>query len=411
MSTPTPAQSSGAAAAARFAEIFSQEDFVAFAKEFNSNGGLSEELRALMEKLDAALFGLLLSLRDQGLLSKIQKVERRGLRWCDQWNAMVDGDDTFSPEIVEPLTPHVISGSVSACSPSRGEQPEKAYGQLLKSIENAEFRLDHFLSGSCAITGDRVRVQFRQGTWEAVALKRVDGKLLELDPTPAPRMVQMSIPAPTGRMLIADWFRVAGRAFTNAVATPRRPIDTHLDVSNAAVSYAKEHGFLSFFVGGTSPSLYRDHGEAGEGGRMIVANLDEDHPFENSGARKHHLASVDTELWWVSIIDEAVLRDILIKELGHTEGQEKFERFLCTKGAFQRFEIEPGELHASIPLEPGSFKHFDCKNEPLSLQGVHDMHAVLSTKPLEWQLWTERPFDHDLDGAQDNQTMRERQRA
>lgn len=134
----------------------------------------------------------------------------------------------------------------------------------------------------------------------------------------------IDINIPTGEILCADSLPYGHEVFKDI-----RNRDTRISVNSykgcydETMEYAKLNA-LHMYVGNTCPSLYKS-GNTLVVGRPTVIETDEEEievsPLENS----EEIGWICTDLWWASIIDFSIYKELLIKTFGEEEGLKKIE--------------------------------------------------------------------------------------
>jgi len=239
-------------------------------------------------------------------------------------------------------------------------------------------------STKCGATGVPLNVVLGSG-WRAVlAERRSKGEALgsgfeyiPVGPSPEDEVRHVSIPAPSGKMLAADWFRLDGNAFTEAVNARdlNFDINTGFGMRQQTEHYAKEHGFLSIFVGNTSPHLYRR-------GEFDVIGNELDEGRRPSPGKSQ--ASFCTDLWWATIIDAQILREVLVKHHGEQAGSAAFDAFI-KDGDYKSFEVPKGEYHAHFTDLPGYLVNYEPEGADVSWAPYRDVYCVLGQEQLQWR--------------------------
>jgi hypothetical protein len=358
-----------------FQEVLPRETYDnAISKTFNDEA---------VQLFEVAVASHMLKLREQGRLLPIEVDERRGFKWTENWNKLVLGHDVLLYELISPIAQHVRYAARASTEVDRRQVAADLLDGALGASSDVVFHID----GQCQITGSRAVIRIGSG-WQ---LKLSRSRLREgargfdysdFEPVPPPSMIQVHVDAPSGKILVADWFRLPDNEFTEYCkdGEPEGSLSTQYGINLRTEFLAKSKGVLSIFVGNSSPSIYQD------GNRLLLANLEE--VTAHSGRKK--LADTCTDLWWVTMMDEQLLRQRL-GEFLHDQGKadSAIDEYL-ESGQCEVIEVPPGTLFMSFPCVADTFREFDCNDQPLSLQFVNELYAVMSSQPIEWVEWADR---------------------
>lgn len=383
-----------AQAPVRFEQFFTYEQYVAGGAYMGQDvemddPGQKAAFRAFLDEIDVAAAQFMTSLFDAGSMQRIEHTERRGIPFASAWNRMVEGEreDYTVRTVARPLSKDLYTAlcRVNNLSNRGPVSLPHEYARLCDSYSTGVFRHAFIVDSDevCNATGLSIHTYVRSG-WRPALVQRTaagpswrDGsKYSRVGPTPVEEVLHVTIPAPSGRMLIADWFRFDDNLFTELVDARNLnfKINTSFGCRQQTEHYAREHGFLSVSVGNSSPGVFRrkDHDLLGSSNGELP-----------SAVTGKQVASVCTDLWWATIIDEEVLRNKVCARLGVSAGQAAFDRFIA-EGSFEVFSVAPGTLHAYFTAQRGALSRFKCETTQISRRGFYDVYAVLSHKELAW---------------------------
>jgi len=388
-----------------FASRFTYEQFLAFRDAWDFSTGYPdnalpardesatsrkrrEEITDLFER---NLFEHLVAVRDQGGLRRIEDVDGRDLAWPLEWGHFAEGGAVRDPgDFVRPFMASIMPDFVSRLPGAKDtRQVRDLYNALVDQIDQGAIDIEYRLDADCTLTGVRPFMKMSEG-WAISAYREPEfgpksfpRTLIPIGPVPPVEMVEVRIPAPSGRIMVADWFRMANNVFTDAVfkRTSRAPINTEHGKVRETVNHAAQLGVLTIFSGNSSPEIIR------EGGHMVLGLFDEEHPAQRA-RNKDVLAKVITDLWWTTMVDVDVFKALVRQELGEEEGEAAAQAYLA-EGSYTVVNVAPGELYAYLPSVRGYMREFECETEEVSLQHVDKMFAVLSSEPLAWRRWAE----------------------
>jgi hypothetical protein len=156
-----------------------------------------------------------------------------------------------------------------------------------------------------------------------------------------PHYIRHSINFSSGELLVTDWFKIY--EFNNRVNSIKKDVlnSPEYAVQNSEY-YIRKCGFVSVYVENTKPSLIR----VGDG--LIVGEIDHDDP--------RHVGSIQTDLWWASLIDRERLVQILSIPLGVPEAKDVIQRYV-TFNNVMRVRIPPGDYHVTYCATSTEFRH------------------------------------------------------
>lgn len=333
----------------------------------------------LEEVLSQALGRYLLAMRDAGQLQPIPHLERRvgPFHFTAKWNAMVAGG---SPnETVLGLIRYSIGWTASL---AKYKQPVNA-DYLYRLVESGNFEWNTMGDArvKCHVTGETLEVQLTG--WQAQLGRRRHeaGRGHYFEPlagdAPAPTVDTIRIPAPSGELLIADWFRLENNEFTKAVKEGQQSIEVNSEAGmRAQTQQYAALGFASVFVGNTGPAILQI------GDDLLIGRQ----PVEEKKSH-HHKGSVCTDLWWATIIDRQVLTDILAARHGVDRASTLISGYLAKPSTVCTIvRVPPGELHVNYVAGGELRAGFTC-DDPLasSIDALDDCFAVVSARPMQWR--------------------------
>lgn len=261
--------------------------------------------------------------------------------------------------------------------------PEKLTIQIrelwIHAVEKGSFELT-LPDFCCPQTGLRSDVLFEN--WKAFAAfseeipdPRGNGyisRLVPIDPKTiaAPATETISIPVPSGRLLIADWIHIP--AFNALIEA----LDKATDIGSTAGrlertrQYAETLGVGHVF--GANPSILATEG-------AITAVYRE----SNRKKKPHCLGEVDGPLRWTTVVDYEHLFSLLAPALGHEAARIAVDH--CASRSIEA-TVAPGEHHLYFAGDPWTFQatapeHFHIA--PLAMEKSGFPVFALTERPLE----------------------------
>lgn len=336
-----------------------------------------------VDVFESALLAFVLQKSRQGALGPVPHAHGRCILWADIWNQLAQGslpESHLLDRITSGAGLHLLD-SMAPANPTP-ENIALAHSKLCSFVELGDF---HSMGemGSCNLTGERLGIAVkgwlpRLFRLTPISSGRRERQDVDQDP-PQLGMVQLSIPAPSGRILLADWFRID--QFTAAVkdASTAPSINQAFGRIHATRRYAEEFGFMSVSVGNTSPCVIeRD-------GHLAIAEL-----AEKPQAQGHLAGRICTDLWWATAIDFDTLVAIVARSAGSSEAIKIVNAHIQERGSdVVEVRVPAGStLHLSFHDED-ILGALACSEVPI--QGLSRLHAVLSTRPLLWEPAPHRP--------------------
>ena len=125
-----------------------------------------------------------------------------------------------------------------------------------------------------------------------------------------------------------------------------------------------EKGFVSVHVSNSSPDVF-------ERGGVLVFGHGED----------ESVAKVCTDYWGASVIDRAVLIEVVAAKVGREAAERAVEDYVA-KGSAERLVVEPGTYHLYMTGEKDNFPGLFATDE-VDLDGIEAFFA-LSPRPLSF---------------------------
>lgn len=370
--------------------------------------------------LENAIGAFLTAMRDAGLLSVIPFAERRGHRWANPWNRFVQG----SPEAWDMATIVAPFGQIADMAfmrerrqdaPLVGATPDKdaqTHANLVRQMDRGRFDpldLNTDLACDCDSTGTRLHIDIEQGWRPSLGVfnVRAYGKsdsFAALDAeAPLPVVISHQIPAPSGEILIADWFRLDDGLFTDIVkaGAPEASINFGYGRAELTAFYAKEFGFMSVEVGNSSPGILArdDHFVMGYLDEDTLENEDDD---DSPGLLKGEIKGrVCTDLWWVTAVDREVLVNIIATKLGAAQARVTVDDYVAKamdSGDINIIQVPPGVLHFHSTARRDDLADFECVGPTKVDFDAVEPYLVISSTALQWKPSSEAESESESQG-------------
>lgn len=395
-----------------FAEFYSEADFSEASRVWMSHPGTDlprsdpkisawSEAQGLCDAaFQTAALSFLRHLRDEGDLRPVPFSEGRGHRWADAWNRFLDGSPARWDE--EHLSSSLLSVAIMLHISGRNPQrPESGrYLDLVSMMDRGEFD-SALLSDSardvCDATGARLSLRIEPGWLPSLGVERYEGyRRVAFDKlessAPSPEVLHLEIPVPSGELIAADWLRLEDELFTKIVDSGERfDINTSFGCAEQTRHYAEKFGFVSVFVGNSSPALVR------KGSMIVAGKIDEPGYWdEEDPARERRLElaakgwseknRITTDLWWATLIDRQVLEGLLATRVSPDQARSLVDGLLSKHswgGPFS-LRVPKGTLHLSFTAERESIREFQERSGAIDWAAFRQAHFVLSSEKLDW---------------------------
>lgn len=263
----------------------------------------------------------------------------------------------------------------------------EVHKKLLSVMEEGEFKFYPSDGGPCKLSGLPLYILF-QG-WHGMAATvwhepapagsyfgKAHYTALTEGQVPAQGAETVSIPMPTGELLIADWFRID--AFHNLTNVIDNASDSDHDIGTVAGRatrtrrYADELGVAH--VACRSPAILQDKGIIKAG----YLDPDAKEPTSFKG-------SISADLRWTTLVDRGHLVDILTPALGLDEAKRQVAAYLKENSDIMKLQVEPGTHHLTFAGTSSFFQKTIGERfqaEGLYLEDFEEPAFVLTKDPL-----------------------------
>lgn len=340
------------------------------------------------EQACAAFLGAML---ERGVVSCADFIEGRGLPTGEALRRLVAADPEeawLRPHDIDLLKYRMLSVWLSKAMRLESMEVNEGYQAIVGYIDRGDFPYFELMGDReiCDRTGARLLCQMtgwklQYGVppprdtpryWEQSLV------LLAAD-APRPSVQHVTIPTPSGRLLLADWFRIP--QFTQALK--REDKNFEINTSSGCVQqtqhYAQAHGLASVFVGNSSPDVVVRDGRILIGG---AADVDE--------GLKDAVGNICTDLWWATAIDASVLKQIVADELvregvetaaAGSQADALVEGYVKQHGVVT-VPVPQGELHLYFSDATDRLMKFE--GEGVASEDFEPLDLVLSPSEVAW---------------------------
>jgi len=370
-----------------FADFYSEEDFAFFQQ------GNVREFDFDIDPWKDALVKFLTALRNDGRLNPIKFSAERLNPIAESWNKFVAGqkaEDRKSGDsviaLLNPVFDLFLDGFLALHSDS-------SYIEMISQFDDGKFVRGKYPMGDghkCNITGDYLVVDI-QAPWQPRLMHRL------WPPFPAschyspvesdvsePSVVTHSIPTPSGELLVADWFRLEGNLFSKIVDS-KIDFDINFAYGRAAQTkhYAEKFGFMSVFVGNTSPAIIEHDGG------LVIGNLGKERSeFKAVG-------KISTDIRWVTIIDRETLVGLIAGASAPDIAERMVDDYIMNNADVTVVNVAPGTLNFTYAFnKKDDLEKFTViGGKKIDFAGIAHPYVVINPKSLEWELFIKNEVD------------------
>lgn len=371
----------------RFADYFPFTDFKrCMAHERRSGISDQEKIdgdRALISELmQPALTRFLGALLEAGRLEPLTGAGGRRGHIMDAWNGLFETGDTSDNRqrhlnfLGQRFAPSILFSLITKAR-SKRETDKAAYDALVAKVDAGSLGWwETIVEDYCFVSGDRFNIQFRSWRLELGQIR--DRQFVLMKEISVAPLAECEVEFKTGELLIADWIRI--EAFTKAVTATEDPAVDICSIEGCVKrteEYLSKHGFVSVFVGNSSPRVMDEQGA------LVFGHIDED---VDSASRPSPVGSVTTDLWWATIIDRQRLVEIVASEIGAEAATLAVNDYL-EKNDVLRIKVTPGTHCLYFSGQPELFTE-NFHSPDLVMDPSVEPMFVLSPRTLEL---TEKP--------------------
>lgn len=207
----------------------------------------------------------------------------------------------------------------------------------------------------------------------------------------APAVEHHILPAPSGELWAADWFAILPllRARDAFDATGTENLNSAAGCAERTRRYAQELGIGHVFVGDTGQTLVSSNGA------LLVGGIEDDslprlspsagHAFDTD--RPTDLGRTTADLWWVTLADRQVLRDLMCRKVSAERAEQELTAYAENPPeGFHVFRVPPGTYHLYAAPTPHGFldalaRNFDTA--ALDFSPLVETAFVVTREPLE----------------------------
>lgn len=406
-----------------FKDFLSREDYQAIADYFAKEPGADAPIevkeafrqgynRLPEDILAQALVRHLGARKAAGLMEAVAHSQGYSTRFIDSWNSAAQDGENFREypnqvwtDLVETMPYRLLDDLYRL--PGQDEPTpaviDAAYEKLIRRINQGDFS-PHFVEAQdCWETGQRIHVKIDGWRCQAGLLTRdPETRRTSFVPAPPPEpnvVKELDVDFPSGRVLVADWFRL--EEFTRAVNARGLDfnINSRVGKEQQTEFYASQHGFVSVFVGNSMPEIFAKGDTLAIGLWNEEGNLDKGLPPTKPAMPGK--GKICTDLWWATLIDREHLIDLVAEGGDRDAAAAKVDAYVAEhKGYYGVTEVKmpPGTYylyHNGKHHDFGKMLDRDFVADDLPLTGIDEVFFVLSNKRLEPRLNPETGVTED----------------
>lgn len=353
------------------------------------------------EVLREAIGKYMTTMRDADALTPVEFTKDRGHSWANAWNRFIVNNEAekFPCDlsiIVEPI----CSALHMSFFHKDKSSPKESLSNLNDIMSKGAFESWALgTSHECDVIGVRLIMDIQEGWRPRLGTLDHSKNSYTFNPltqdVPDPQVLVHQIPAPTGEMLITDWFRFKNNLFTELVKTdaPEDSINTSIGCAKLTEHYAKNFGFMSIFVGNTCPAIVKrdDHVLIGCVDEDAYEGYDDDNypdelPADAVPVLKGKIIDrVCTDLWWATMIDKEVLITLLATKSNRIEAEKQVDDYLKNNdvAVVQLPVSSTGNLFFHFAANKKKMTTFVC--DDVDQAAVNEPYVVISDKALTWR--------------------------
>lgn len=326
------------------------------------------------------------ALRDAGQLPLIDYTDRREHRWAQAWNRFVQNDPMNSRDWdLDVINEALSQATTNLLIPVDAKGPMDAqYAQFIKIMDEGQFKahdLGSEAADDCGVTGQRLGVDMLARWAPRLGVQNHQTDVYTFTPitheAPPATMQMHSIPAPSGEMLVTDWFRFSNNVFTDIVTKGKPTMSLNTDAGCQALTqyYASTHGFMSVAVGDRCPSVLAREDHA------VICNFGED-TVPLQGELK---GSICTDLHWATMIDKEVMLALMATVMPLDKASKMLSTY-CQQNDVVTLQMPPGRVYFHNLSTREDIADFECEGPAqINLDGIEEFLIALSSEPLTWR--------------------------
>lgn len=213
---------------------------------------------------------------------------------------------------------------------------EAEYAEHFDEFSKGTYAWHTYGTESCQITGWRMCTQFVE--WSDVLglqMAKTGPKRL-ITPGPAPTIAECTMNFPSGRLLVADCFRVEGLGeFSESPECDRQAREGRQEITNW---YAREHGFVHVPLGNVPALIFQ------RGNMLIVGDNTSEDGYGKDMGKYQYKGYVTTDLWAASVIAYERLVE-LVSRTHPNDAKERVDKMIAEQHGVTEIQVTPGTYH------------------------------------------------------------------
>lgn len=379
--------------------------------EFPINGPLSPKTSSPMRNdFDDAMTSLCISLmekfRDGGHLEKCPNNGPRSVRCMEVWNSFVGAGEKdyhdyelfFNPAFaaIRSTVTLFFSGADTSKSRITREQAENGYQEMLAELCEVMAYGEHWTSASDSMTGllNREYYALADTFYKPVLALAKDPERRPLPVLEEPKILRhYTLDLPSGRLAMADWFRIPG--FSEAINTltgvenGRYDLNFSAGLNERAKDYLTKTGVAIVHVGNSSPRAFHHNGV------WAMGHVDEDSYYDEDGepigdGEPEPVWNTCTDLWANTFASpEAIVKVLMTSGEYETEeeAEEALTQYCNDRWGANIVDLGVNKIHVYAPTGYQENKYDDIDH--IDFSNILSQHEMCGLKYLI--------SDHELD--------------
>lgn len=258
-----------------------------------------------------------------------------------------------------------------------------SYEEMVDFIACGTLDESHPPSEHCEETGSRIHTFIKDWglepcSWNTRTENWRDGGVFSplVAPETADSVQHAVVNFPSGRVIYADMIRLQPLIDIIKPISQKEPSSSIRSICEVTRKLA-ELGVVHVYSSNSSPYIYRSES-------ALTVGHDVEETNTSRGDFKTNGDFVCTDLWWVTLVDEARLIEILAQSMSTEQAKSEIDKYLIENhGDTGRLEMEPGEYQLYFHGNPRRIRE-DFVTNDIDLGSI-DYQFVLSKEPLNWQ--------------------------
>jgi hypothetical protein len=374
-----------------------------------------EDIKAISTQLDTCVARHLLFLAEVGGLQAPPHSEHASTPFLEAWRRLMTqrplenyqlmrlGGD-FSRSLM--IQAFLLRPEFGDKDTHMEENVAKLHHRLMSKVLMGDFDGFETEAQSCWVSGARLRLEMKGWTPTLERFDSANRKFVPLQPgdISAPTLHEVSLPVPSGTLLISDWFRhdAFNALVDKALETDHPDINSEAGCVERTQRLAQDLGIGTVYVGNSSPSIIVDPqgvrvGWAADGDAYDDASGEgEPKDMRREQERKAPLVGqeagrVCTDMWWVTMIDKQVLVDLFARTMPLEVAQQEVDTLIAEQASdIIQVTVPKGDYHLYFAGKPEVLAQ-QFVMEEMNFDGFEEPMLALSASKLTPKVQAQAP--------------------